>query len=400
MKIACIGDVHCFNYSDFSKIYMVKWDEDIFRYVVIEEDHLDESCKPMNSRLFNVLDGLCDVRDYCQDNEIHHLLVAGDLFHKRETIEVTVYNAAYKVLSSFEEAFGVKLHIIAGNHDDVDNSQIPLTSIHTLNKIAEDVIEKPEKIVLTEYRDYGWDDEFDAVEIVAIPYSKDKKFVLNSMKELREKCKNPRESILLCHLGITGGEVGSGQYSMKDEYSLKELMYDKWKYLIAGHYHRPQVLEFNSIYTGSPLQNNFGDEIKGGGYNGFWVIDTNRRWDMRFIPIIAPRFMTVSPEDIKSLPQEVLKMDYIRVKASAKESELVKDDLESVLEQSGLDDLNIRLELEKEYTTEQRSDIGISNSFEETVEIYAEEKYDGKLDISKVTEMGMSILSEVTSSNS
>ena len=223
---------------------MVVWDDEILRYCDITgsdgtdrwyEEHWDVEAKELSSRFFNILNALCDMRDYCVKNKINHVLIAGDLFHKRGTIEVVVFNAIYKVLDSFYDV-GIAVHLIAGNHDQVDASVIPTSSIHSFKDIAH-VIEKPEYFTLD-----------GLAEVVAIPYSKDKKFVLNSMEELREQCKDPERAILLCHVGITGGTVGSGMYSMKDEYSLKDLKSNHWKYLIAGHYHQPQLLDYNAIY--------------------------------------------------------------------------------------------------------------------------------------------------------
>ena len=57
------------------------------------------------------------------------------MFHKRGTIEVVVFNAVYKVLNSFCEV-GIAVHLIAGNHDQVDASVIPTSSIHSFKDIA------------------------------------------------------------------------------------------------------------------------------------------------------------------------------------------------------------------------------------------------------------------------
>lgn len=395
MRIACTGDWHMFAYTDFSKTYMVRWNKETMRYErELSEDAVENAyCKPMNSRLFNVLNGICDMRDYCFENHIHNMLVAGDIFHKRETIDVSVYNPTYRVLETFEPK-KIKVYAIAGNHDQIDNSQQPLSSLHPLKEII-NVIEKPEILSLYDYEEP--DDPYegdDSEYVVALPFSKDKQFVLDSMTELRAKLDSPRDAILLCHLGITGGLVGSGQYSMKDEYGLKELMYDKWKYLVAGHYHQPQLLEYNSIYTGSPLQNNFGDELKGeDGYNGFFVIDTEKRWDIRFVPIIAPRFITLTADELDGVNPDIFNEHYVRIKSTAQDSDKVKDLLEKSVDMA---DANVRLELEKEYVTEHRSDIGVSNTFEETVDIYATEKYSGEQELSKIKEMGLTILREAT----
>lgn len=379
MKLLCTADWHVHNFTDFSKTLSVVWNEKLLNYIEVEPDENHLEIKEMNSRLFNILKGICDMRDYCLKNSITDVLFAGDMFHHRGTIDVTVFNAIYKVLDSYCQ-LGITVHAISGNHDDVDASQVPVTSIHSFGKIIH-VIEQPEYFTVNN------------TEIVAIPYSKDKKFVLESMKKLRKQCKDPRQAILLCHLGVDGGLVGSGMYMMSDEYSLRDLMYDKWKYVVVGHYHQPQILEYNSIYCGTPVQNNFGDELKGkDGYNGFFVIDTERRWDIEFIPIIAPRFITFSSvEELEQADADFIKSNYVRVKSTASQADEIQDRLENML---GDNTQDIRLELEKDYSVDQRSEVSVTQSFEDTVMTYAQEKWENKETLNSVIAQGLDILNE------
>ena len=379
MKFVCTADWHAHNFNDFSKTLSVIWNEKSLRYEVTEANEEILEIKEMNSRLFNILNGLCDMRDYCLQNKITEILFGGDMFHHRGTIDVTVFNSIYKVLDSFYQV-GINIHAIAGNHDQIDNSLIPTSAIHAFKELIH-VIEQPEYFTVNN------------TEIVAIPYSKDKKFVLESMKKLRKQCKDPRQAILLCHLGVDGGLVGSGMYMMSDEYSLRDLMYDKWKYVVVGHYHQPQILEYNSIYCGTPVQNNFGDELKGkDGYNGFFVIDTERRWDIEFIPIIAPRFITFSSvEELEQADADFIKSNYVRVKSTASQADEIQDRLEDML---GDNTQDIRLELEKDYSVDQRSEVSVTQSFEDTVRTYAQEKWGTKETLNSVIAQGLDILNE------
>ena len=379
MKLVCTADWHAHNFNDFSKTLSVIWNPLSLRYELIESDKDNIEIKEMNSRLFNILGGLCDLRDFCIKNKITDVLFGGDMFHHRGTIDVTVFNAMYKVLDSFFQ-MEITIHAIAGNHDQTDNSLAPTSAIHAFKEIIH-VIEKPEYFTIED------------VEVVAIPYSKDKKFVINSMKELRESCKNPKQAILLCHLGVDGGLVGSGMYMMSDEYTLKDLMYDKWKYLVVGHYHQPQILEYNSIYCGTPVQNNFGDELKGkDGYNGFFVIDTEKRWYIEFVPIIAPRFITFSSvEELEKADASFISSNYVRVKSTAEQADKIQNKLETLL---GEKTQNIRLELEKSYESEHRSEVSVTQSFEDTVRTYAKEKWEKEETLNVIIEQGLNILSE------
>lgn len=381
MKLLCTGDWHVHSFTDFSETFTVRWDSEILRYVKTEE----ESSNEMNSRLFNILNGICDMRDFCIKNKITDVLLAGDMFHKRGNIDVVVFNSTYRILKSFYEC-GIAIHAIAGNHDQVDSSQIPVSAIHSFEESIH-VIEKPTLFTIRSSVN-----EKDTVDVVAIPYSKDKKFILDSIKELKEQC-DSKESILMVHLGLTGGKVGSGMYVMSDEYSLGDLQYDHWKYIVCGHYHQPQFLDYNTFYCGTPVQNSFNDELPwDDGYNGFMVIDTSKRYDIEFVPIVAPRFITVSSaEDLENYDSDTLESNYVRVRASADDVEEIKDTLGDILGEDST--VEVRLELEKTYDKDNRSEIGVSMSYEDAIKTYVEEKYD-KENRAEATDMGLSIMAE------
>lgn len=333
MKIACTADWHIHQFQEFSKQLTVNWDNSCNRFIQTDTG------KEMNSRLFSILQGLCDMRDYCVDHNIKYILNAGDTFHKRGNINVDTFNAAFKVIESFK-IMGVVLISIAGNHDQVDSSDIPSTSIHTLNTI-QTVIEQPTIV------------SFSGIKVAAVPYSSNKSLILNSINTLQA-------DILMLHCGITGSVVGSGNYIMTDEYTLDELHSDKWKYIVLGHYHKPQLLAENVFYCGTPTQKSFGDEILLGDnhgkdrYNGFYTIDTDVPNSVEFIPIYEPRFITVY--DQSDIPNT---KDFFRIKTTESTSVQPQD--------------NVRIEVEKEYSKPARSSVSLLDSMTTMVEKYSEE---------------------------
>lgn len=363
MKIACTADWHIHEFQDFAKQILVKWDERRQRYVP------SNLGKEMNSRLFHILDGICDMRDFCVTNKIYRILHAGDVFHKRGSISVNTFNAAHRILQTFG-SYGIEMIIIAGNHDQVDSSIQPDTSIHTFAKSFEMIV--AESPLVTTFSDYN-----EQVSILCLPYRRDKHQVLSQFHQLKNNL-DTRQSILLMHCGVTGGAVGSGMHLMTDDYSLDELQWDKWKYVVLGHYHRPQLLSHNTFYCGTPVQNTFNDELpddENGGYNGFFVIDTAKRFDVEFIPLKQPRFITVDSVDkIKNYSSD----NYFRVKTNV-------DDVSDVGD-------NVRVEVEKDYKVDTRSSIGLADTFEEAAKKYHQENYTG--DYNESLELGLSLLSE------
>ena len=364
MRIACTADWHIHEFQDFAKQILVKWDERRQRYVP------SNLGKEMNSRLFHILDGICDMRDFCTTNKIYRILHAGDVFHKRGSITVNTFNAAHRILQTFGNC-GLEMIIIAGNHDQVDSSIKPDTSIHTLAKsFGIMVAEEPGVHLLSQGNEQ--------VSVVCIPYGRNKNHVLSSLQQLKTHIENARDAILLMHCGVTGGAVGSGMHLMTDDYSLDELYWDKWKYVVLGHYHRPQMLSHNTFYCGTPVQNTFNDELpdeENGGYNGFFVVDTSKQFDVEFVPIQQPRFITVDSVDkIKNYSSD----NYFRVKTNV-------DDVSDVGD-------NVRVEVEKDYKVDTRSSIGLTDTFEEAARKYYQENYKGNYP--EALDLGLSLLSE------
>ena len=80
--------------------------------------------------------------------------------------------------------------------------------------------------------------------------------------------------------------------------------------------------------------------------------------------------------------------DFYRRKTPAEAVEAIK----SVIDE---ENVNVRLDIERNYAELDRSDIGISDSFEEAVKKYAKENYEGKLN--DVVDVGLEILAEAIS---
>lgn len=341
MKIAFITDVHAYAFNDFSRSIKCRWNFDSQRYAESEDGEL-----VLNSRLFNILSALCDTRDYCKNHNIKVLINGGDTFHKRNTLDVTTFNCVYRVLETFKDCFDTHI-IISGNHDNAINADNSPSSVEVFKNFAS-VVTSPVTIPVF--------DSGDETKICCVPWTKDKKKSIEFIQENVSK-----QSILVAHLGVSGASLGSG-YVMSDDYSLGELKVDKWKYVLLGHFHQPQVLHENTIYGGSLLQNDFGDE---GTPHGFWIIDTSKRYDMEFISLDYPQFTTITSDNLDDYSEEYINNNYVRVQTTSKDVDKVQDKLKDVSD--------VRVEIEKEYSKNTRSDISVTMSHEEVIRTYVDE---------------------------
>lgn len=379
MKIVAIGDIHCHNWKDFSKTINVYWDDSVGRYK--ESEETEEFDIPMNSRLLNILNGLADVRDYCINNSVKLVLFAGDLFHARGSVETTVYNSTYKIFETFYQS-SIEVIMVSGNHDQPMSMIHSESSLYPFNRLNQ---------VITEPKMVTYSDGSELLNIICIPYSKDKKMNMEMIQKMLTESDENASKILLAHVGISGGLVGSGNFVMSDEYNLNELKAPKFKYCVFGHYHKPQVLEYNSIYAGSLLQNTFNDE---GDKHGFWVLDTNKRWDMELVPLDYPEFITIKD---KSYDRSVVNGNYIRIQANSSDVEDIMSDIES--DEVGMECSNnnmIRLEIEKDYDSNSRSGISIVMSTEDIIRTYVEENNDTGLPDEDLIKRGLSLFNSVT----
>lgn len=355
MKILFTADVHSHEFSDYATTKNVRWLEDQMCY---EETSVGEGVFPINSRLLDILNTLIVMREYCVRDQIPNVVIAGDLFHKRANLSVMVFNQTFRVLESFYNC-GITVDVLAGNHDHVDNSDIPENSLYGLRHIV-NVRDKNETVLI---QDMNSD-----VELVFVPYSKNKDLMLSYVKSY-ENSSDSVVPILITHVGVDGAFVGKNKHIMTNKIVPEDLMYHKFKYVVMGDYHKPQIVvgTDNMFYTGAPIQHNFNDE---GEDRGFWIIDTNKRKHMQFVPIDSPRFITVTKDNMSDVQIEG---NFVKVQSSP-------EDIEEILEMVGDD--SVKIELHKEIQEVNRSSISISMDYKDIIKQYAEEQ--GKADFVSV----------------
>ena len=391
MKLVAIGDVHAHSFKDYSKTLEVAWNENSGRFITVDSEQTNERVIAMNSRLFNIVSALSDVHDYCLDNAINTCLMAGDLFHSRGSVETVVFNSVYKVFERFKQD-NIEVIMIAGNHDQFDSSPVPENSLYSFNQICK-VVSTPETIDLVD-KDTG-----EIIKLCALPYSKDKIMLKKYLDQFVKDNKDLSgcDKILMAHLGLSGSLIGSANYVISDEWNINDLNERCFKYTVLGHYHKPQFITEGCFYTGSLLQNNFND---GGDKHGFMVLDTNFRWDVQLVALDYPEFITITKDNVNNFTAEQLAKNYIRVSSSAADAEEVMGTLDSMVSEAAYayeDDAfkQIRVEIEKDYDEDSRSDISISMSLTEIIQVYAKENAAETDDVNALIERGLKILSKV-----
>lgn len=330
MKIAFTADLHFYGFSDFAKQILARWDDDTEEYVVGEGTLI-------NSRLVDQTNAIVNMRNYLIKNNIDSLVIAGDIYNQRGSVETIVTNTVRRIFASFVNA-GIDVYAIPGNHDQVSNEKIPENSLTTIED-SSFVFNTPQVI------------DIHGTNVLMVPYSKDKKYILDSIK-------SNDADVLVAHLGLTGAISGKTNTVMIDSYNYEDLCPDKFKAIALGHYHKPQYIgnEEKGIYCGANQQHNFNDE---GEDRGLWVLDTDT-FSWEFVVIDSPKFVTVT-----DTTTEFNKSDYVKVVMetdSQKQIEAVKESLPDA-----------RIEVTKVKTEVRRSAIGSEMNYKQILQTYCKE---------------------------
>lgn len=183
------------------------------------------------------------------------IIILGDVLHTHETIDESALNKAYEFINLCRKK--VKTYIIVGNHDYRNNSQF-LTTHHWMNGIKEwDNCVVVDNVVQIKDND---------MLFTLLPYVPPGRFLeaLNSYTHVKDgknskdrKDMNWRKSqAIFCHQEFKGCKMGAIISIEGDEWDVS------YPQIISGHIHNHQIPQENIYYTGSAMQNAFGESEK------------------------------------------------------------------------------------------------------------------------------------------
>jgi DNA repair exonuclease SbcCD nuclease subunit len=214
MKYAVVADVHLSKYAQDT---------------IVESSGLPDTLHQLKTVL-------CDIADYCVENGIPNIIIAGDILHGKSII----YAIAQKVMLDYFRRYNEQIQfiVIDGNHD--------------LSGKGEDVVSALEGL---EGEDnvlwFRYDKPLRIRNIMYVPYS------YNMEKTIRDN----EADILISHFGLNEATLSSG-ISIKTKIGMRDLV-GRYKLVILGHYHKPQEIITDDIsvyYTGSPIQLDWGEK--------------------------------------------------------------------------------------------------------------------------------------------
>jgi DNA repair exonuclease SbcCD nuclease subunit len=206
-----------------------------------------EDTTNLPERLHSIKNVLYDMGEYCFQNKITDMVIAGDLLHGKSII----YAIAQDVMIDFFSEFkNLNFFVLDGNHDLSGKSENAISALKSIRHI-------PNVTWISKHPVYHIDEP-----IVFIPYS----------ANIRENVKDSSAKILISHFGLNEGMLNSG-ISIVSDIKLKDLV-GKYELVLLGHYHKPQEISNDNIrlfYTGSPIQLDWGEK---NDEKRFLVVDT------------------------------------------------------------------------------------------------------------------------------
>ena len=180
------------------------------------------------------------VVDYTIQSNAEFLLIAGDLFHKRN-INAPTYMQAFKILTKLKDR-EIPVYAIEGNHDlayhrDV-NSWMQILDAQGMLRLIR--IKPMEQMGQHEIKLMGDFVDINGVRIFGVKYlgSQTRNLIpeiAEEIKAINDRCGTPDYTILMMHFGMEGvvSASGIGELSYNSLIPLRDAV----DYLALGHYH-------------------------------------------------------------------------------------------------------------------------------------------------------------------
>jgi len=188
--------------------------------------------------------------DFDQDRDI--LILEGDIFHSRESINVRIQNEAFSIFKKLADKFKRGIYIIVGNHDVYYKDKTEVNSLKSLSHLSNNihVFEKPDILTINDNHSF-----------LMLPWIEDLERLSSTVNDYRNLCK-----YIVCHADIKG--LRFNKWTQVD-HGLDVEALSTYRRVFSGHIHHRQTVK-NVVYTGTPYQMDRGDS---GNTKGFYQLD-------------------------------------------------------------------------------------------------------------------------------
>lgn len=227
------------------------------------------------------------IRQYAHQQGIKDVIIAGDLFHDRVSLNIDVLNEVYDLLLKAKTE-DQNWYCLCGNHDMFLKNSWKFNSLHIFEKVI-NIIEDVRLIEIAGASFYI---------LPFVHYESEYMRILSELDIKRAK-DGAKTSVLLTHIGVKGATLN--HCFLLKNWSVVEFENCGFTRVFTGHFHCHQELG-KVVYPGSPIPFNF-DE--GTTEHGFLVYDTETD-SYKFIGIfeIGKQFSDYKPPDYLTILDE------------------------------------------------------------------------------------------------
>lgn len=281
----------------------------------------------LSSRLGDFLKTLNEALDWALNNDVHLVLIAGDIFKNRDptpTVQREFARCIHKLSSA-----GMPTFILVGNHD-VPNALQRANTVEIYSTLA-----VPQVTVAKKPGAHVIETKAGKVQIVAVPWISRSYLLTNSehrnldpdalnraaldlIEGFVDKAAGALDpalpAVLTAHASVAGAVLSSEKNIMlgQDVVIPKSVLADtRFDYVAMGHIHKYQVLTHQRpaiVYPGSLERIDFGEEKD---KKGFVVVEIDepgadgvREVRHNFHPVAARRFLTITVNADLDFPTE------------------------------------------------------------------------------------------------
>lgn len=273
----------------------------------------------LNTRVLDSLNGIDQIINYAEENNIKYILFAGDMFKNALPSPTLVREINKRIKASAEK--GIKWIIQDGNHDvsPLETAKSALDPLSTL---------KVENVEHTRFeKTYMIDNN---IRVLVLPTYTTQEEVENILSKYNDNIK----TIVMGHFTSLNAKLNDWLIaSNEDAIDIKIFQKPNILAVVLGHLHKHQILNTNplSYYCSSTIRTDFNEEHD---KKGFVVLDIDNNYNVSYI------FKEIKTQEFLSVKMDLVGEDNAQANVMAYLNHIKKDLIDKVV--------RVQLTLDKE----------------------------------------------------
>ena len=273
----------------------------------------------LNTRVLDSLNGIDQIINYAEENNIKYILFAGDMFKNALPSPTLVREINKRIKASAEK--GIKWIIQDGNHDvsPLETAKSALDPLSTL---------KVENVEHTRFeKTYMIDNN---IRVLVLPTYTTQEEVENILSKYNDNIK----TIVMGHFTSLNAKLNDWLIaSNEDAIDIRIFQKPNILAVVLGHLHKHQILNTNplSYYCSSTIRTDFNEEHD---KKGFVVLDIDNNYNVSYI------FKEIKTQEFLSVKMDLVGEDDAQANVMAYLNHIKKDLIDKVV--------RVQLTLDKE----------------------------------------------------